>query len=76
MEGWEKGSQFHQLAGLSGAARKRRNSRQDPGAWDGCVLRTQGEVFALASDDKWDKMKSQLGELDEMVSSRSEALVS
>ncbi len=37
--------------GYQDVARKRQDSRQDPGAWAGCVLRTQGGVLALVSND-------------------------
>lgn len=60
--------------GIQDAPRKRRDSRQDPGAWAGCVINTISGVFALVSDDKWKKLKDQLNELDSMLSENPTSL--
>jgi hypothetical protein len=60
------GSMLNYL-GIQDASRKRRDSSQDPGAWSGSVVKTDGEgVYVLASEDKWMKAK---GMLDEMMTS-------
>jgi hypothetical protein len=52
--------------GLQDAPRKRCDSTQTPGAWAGGVVRTNnGYVTVLVSQDKWDKLKSMLAELQE-----------
>jgi hypothetical protein len=57
------GSQLNYL-GIQDAARKRRDSSQDPGAWSGSVVRTDGEgVYVLAAEEKWIKAKAMLNEL-------------
>ena len=76
-EGWQAGRRTGSVLnwlGLQDAARKRRDSRQDPGAWARCVLRSTGGVFALVSDEKWDKMKAQIAELQEMLDSNPKRL--
>jgi hypothetical protein len=61
--------------GLQDNPRKRRDSTQTPGAWAGGVVRTdEGYVTVLVLQDKWDKLKSMLAELQEMVASRPEGL--
>ena len=60
--------------GMQDAPRKRRDSRKDPGAWAGCVLRTEGGVFALVSDEKWNKLKSQIQELEGLLLDSSQSL--
>jgi len=53
--------------GCQDAPRKRRDSRTDPGAWAGTLIRTEGGIYALVSDDKWQKFKSQIFEIDGML---------
>ena len=60
--------------GIQDAPRKRRDSRQDPGAWAGSVVRTEGGVFTLVSDEKWDKTKRLLHELEVKLQESPEAL--
>ena len=60
--------------GAQDAARKRRDARLDPGAWAGCVIRTEGGVFALVSDEKWAKAKAQISELDELLDCQPDSL--
>ena len=44
--------------GLQDAARKRRKASQQPGAWAGTVIHTDGEeVCVLVSQEKWDKTR-------------------
>jgi hypothetical protein len=50
--------------GIQDAPRKRRDGSQAPGAWAGCVLRTDQEgVFVYVSQDKWLKTKALLAEV-------------
>lgn len=60
--------------GIQDAPRKRRDSRQDPGAWAGCVLRTEDGVQALVSDDKWTKMRAQIAELEQLLEVAPDAI--
>eukprot|EP00978_Attheya_sp_CCMP212_P007530 scaffold17431_cov52-Attheya_sp.AAC.1 len=61
--------------GLQEAARKRRESTQRPGAWIGAVLRTGAfGVFAIVTEDKWDKVRAHFDELLEMINSDSEKM--
>ncbi|CAB9525841.1 unknown protein [Seminavis robusta] len=53
--------------GCQDAPRKRRDSRPDPGAWAGCVLRTLKGVFTLVSDEKWEKLKWHLSNTEAMI---------
>ena len=74
-EGWKAGSRSASIInwlGCQDAARKRRDSRQDPGAWAGCVIRTIGGVYGLGSEDKWAKTKRLLLELQAMLDSLSD----
>lgn len=76
-EAWQAGRRAASITnwlGVQDAPRKRRDSRQDPGAWAGCVLNTVSGVFALVSEDKWIKMKSLLGELSDLIESSPQAL--
>jgi hypothetical protein len=66
-ESWQAGRRSGSVLnwlGIQDAPRKRRDSRRDPGAWAGSVVRTEGGVFTLISDEKWDKTKRLLKELD------------
>jgi hypothetical protein len=50
--------------GIQDAPRKRQDGSQAPGAWAGCVLRTDREgVFVYVSKDKWTKTKVLLTEV-------------
>ena len=62
--------------GLQDASRKRRRVSSTPGAWAGCVVWTSREqgVFSLVSNEKWDKTKALVAELDEMIQLQQEAL--
>jgi hypothetical protein len=52
---------------------QKRDSSQAPGAWAGGVVRTNdGGVSMLVSQDKWDKLKSQVEELREMLEKEKE----
>ncbi len=76
-EGWlagRKAASIINWLGCQDASRKRRDSRQDPGSWAGCVVRTEGGVFALVSEDKWIKAKSQITELEDLLDSQPETL--
>jgi hypothetical protein len=54
--------------GIQDAPRKRRDSSQTPGAWTGSVLRTdEGQVRLLISKEKWDKTKTLLAEVRELL---------
>jgi hypothetical protein len=54
--------------GIQDAPRKRRDSLQTPGAWIGSVLWTdEGQVQLLISQDKWEKTKGLLAEVQEML---------
>ena len=54
--------------GLQDAPRKRRDSCQAPGGWAGGVVRMNDEAVAvLVSEDKWNKLKSTVAGLKEMV---------
>jgi hypothetical protein len=54
--------------GIQDAPRKRRDSSRAPGAWAGAVIRTDGDgVHLLVSQEKWDRAKAQLKEIEEMI---------
>jgi hypothetical protein len=56
--------------GIQDAPRKRRDGSQAPGAWSGCVLRTdQPGVFVYVSQEKWDKTKRLLDEVMGLINS-------
>jgi hypothetical protein len=71
LEGWaaaKRVSSVLSYLGIQDAARKRREPRQDPGAWAGAVLRTDGDAPAVeVSMEKWMKTKSLIAELVEML---------
>jgi hypothetical protein len=61
--------------GIQDAARKRREPRQDPGAWAGAVLRTNGESPTVeVSQEKWEKTKSIIAELESLIDSQPDKL--
>jgi hypothetical protein len=61
--------------GIQDAPRKRRDSSQSPGAWSGLVIRiTPDGVCVLVSEDKWDKVKLMLSEIEEMLELNSDSL--
>jgi hypothetical protein len=61
--------------GLQDAARKRRDSSQSPGAWTGAVIWTDGEdVWLLVSQEKWDRAKALVSEMQELVRKNPEAM--
>ncbi len=54
--------------GIQDAPRKRRASSRSPGAWAGGVVRTTDDgVFVLTSQEKWDKAKAHLNEVQGML---------
>jgi hypothetical protein len=54
--------------GIQDAPRKRRDSSRAPGAWAGAVIRMDGNgVHLLVSQEKWDRAKAQLKEIEEMI---------
>jgi hypothetical protein len=54
--------------GIQDAPRKRRDGSQAPGAWSGCVLRTDRDgVFVYVSQEKWDKTKRLLDEVMDLI---------
>jgi hypothetical protein len=54
--------------GIQDAPRKRRASSRSPGAWAGGVVRTLDDgVFILSSQEKWDKAKVLLEEVQQML---------
>ena len=76
-EAWKAGRRSASLLnwlGIQDAPRKRRDSRQDPGAWAGSVVRTEGGVFTLVSDEKWDETRRLLHELEVKLQESPEAL--
>ena len=71
LEGWiaaQRVSAVLSSLGIQDAARKRREpARQDPGAWAGSVLRTDGDSPAVeVSMEKWTKAKALIAELGEL----------
>jgi len=60
--------------GCQDAPRKRRDTRTDPGAWARALIRAEGGAYALVSDDKWQKFKSQMFELNGMLVNAPESL--
>ena len=56
--------------GIQDAARKRRGCSQTPGAWAGGIIRSvDNEVRVMISQEKWDKAKGLLVELENVVES-------
>jgi hypothetical protein len=70
-EGWQaarKAACSLNHLGIQDASRKRRDSAQAPGAWSGSVLRSDlGGVHVLTSEEKWDKTKAVLLEVQQML---------
>lgn len=63
--------------GIQDAPRKRRGPRMDPGAWDGAVVRTDGEMPEVqVSDEKWQKTQRLVVKLWDMLAKRPEEGVS
>jgi hypothetical protein len=61
--------------GIQDAPRKRRDSSQSPGAWSGSVVRiTPDGVCVLALEDKWNKAKLMLSEIEEMLEQNPNSL--
>jgi hypothetical protein len=58
--------------GIQDATRKRRDSSQAPGAWDGSVIRVNSDgVFVLSDEEKWRKTKDLLHEVLELLEADS-----
>ena len=53
--------------GMQHAARKLRDMTQKPGPWAGSVVNTEDGVFILTSQEKWDKTRRILKELEAQV---------
>jgi len=69
-EAWKAGRRSASVVnwlGCQDAPRKRRDSSTSPGAWAGSLIRTTGGVFALVSEEKWAKFKTQVEELGAML---------
>jgi hypothetical protein len=61
--------------GLQDATRKRREPRQDPGAWAGSVVRSDvGAPEVQVSVEKWIKTKVLVNELSNMLEKNSARL--
>lgn len=61
--------------GIQDASRKRTSPSQTPGPWAGSVIHTDGKLVALISQKKWDKMKTMLAELTELMNAREDKKV-
>ena len=54
--------------GIQDATQKRRDSSQFPGAWSGSIVQIKNDgVYLLISQEKWNKTKSMITEMDDMV---------
>ena len=53
--------------GMQHAAQKLRDLLHTPGPWAGSVVNTEGGVFLLTSQEKWDKTRKILRELKSQV---------
>ena len=76
-EAWAAGRRVASIInwlGCQDAARKRRDSRMDPGAWAGCVIRAVNGVHVLVSEEKWDKTRAILRELEQLLDRTPEKL--
>ena len=51
--------------GVQDAARKRRPPSREPGAWAGAVFRTGGSVCVTVTQEKWNKAKTWVQEMEE-----------
>lgn len=61
--------------GIQDAARKRRRSSMDPGAWAGVVVSSsEGRVTVLVSEEKWKKGKRLVSEVGDMRKENSQKL--
>ena len=77
-EAWKTVCRFSSVMsnlGIQDAARKRTSPSDTPGPWAGSVVHTKGGLYQLVSQKKWDKTKSLLGELREMIESSSDGMV-
>eukprot|EP00956_Cyclotella_meneghiniana_P004556 scaffold5607_cov45-Cyclotella_meneghiniana.AAC.4 len=61
--------------GLQDAARKRTTPSEQPGPWAGSVAHTKGGVFLLVTPEKWEKTKSVVDELGEMLHHSTDGLM-
>eukprot|EP00956_Cyclotella_meneghiniana_P020426 scaffold36140_cov54-Cyclotella_meneghiniana.AAC.1 len=61
--------------GLQDAARKRTTPSEQPGPWAGSVAHTKGGVFLLVTPEKWEKTKSVVNELGEMLHHSTDGLM-
>ena len=61
--------------GIQDASRKRTSPSQTPGPWAGSVVHTDDKLVALVSQKKWDKMKSMISELDQLLRAREDKKV-
>lgn len=61
--------------GVQDAARKRRSSTQEPGAWAGGVVQVKdGLVYVLVTQEKWDRVKEMIRELKELADAHPDKL--
>jgi hypothetical protein len=67
---WEAASQFSKIMarlGIQDAARKRTEPSTTPGPWAGSVVHTEEGVILLVSDKKWEKTRTLVAKLREMI---------
>jgi hypothetical protein len=61
--------------GIQDAPRKRRDSSQSPGAWADSVIKTgPGDTFVLISQEKWDKARTLVKEMEAMLDKDSASM--
>ena len=53
--------------GVQDAARKRTTPSQTPGSWGGSVVHTRDALVALVTQKKWDKTKTMIRELSDLL---------
>ena len=72
---WQASRRFCSMCsylGIQDASRKRTTPSQTPGPWAGSVVHTKDELVALVSQKKWDKTKSMIRELKELLGARDD----
>jgi hypothetical protein len=72
---WQAARRFCSMCsylGIQDASRKRTTPSQTPGPWAGSVVHTKDQLVALVSQKKWDKTKSMINELRELLIARDD----
>ena len=78
VQSWRTAGRFSaQLSnlGIQDASRKRTTPSEEPGPWAGSVVHTKGGIYLLVSQNKWEKAKSLVEELRDMMGETGEEMM-